>query len=64
MTIADAEQEAYRARQSLSKMETEAALAREKGESMPAIFWESFGVAYASVKISEAAVCKAMESAR
>lgn len=59
-----AEREAARARKSLSKLEREAALAREKGERLPEAFWVSFGAAYASVQLAERAVSKAREKAR
>jgi hypothetical protein len=45
-------------------MEHESFVAREAGQSMPGIFWERFGIAWASVKVAEHAVNKLLEKAR
>lgn len=64
ITLEEAEEEARRARAALSRMEHESFVAREAGQSMPGIFWERFGIAWASVKVAEHAVNKLLEKAR
>ena len=63
MTLAEAEQEARRARAALSRMENQAAAVRENGGRMPPDFWEAFGDAFTAVRLAERKVSLLREDA-
>ncbi len=55
--VENADREASRARAAFAELERQAVAAREAGETMPAVFWEHFGLAYTSVRLAERAAC-------
>jgi hypothetical protein len=61
LRLVAAERAARLARESLQKLEHEAALAREAGDVLPEAFWAAFGSAYVSVRLAERDLAKARE---
>lgn len=67
LVLLKAEDQAHAARQALTKLEVQAAEVRERGGTMGAPFWVTFGNAKADVLTIERAVCEAraqLETAR
>lgn len=64
MTIADAEEEAKKARMALSRFDHESRMTLELGECLTAQFYEAMGQARVSVMLAERAVNKLKEMER
>lgn len=64
LRLVAAERTARLARASLRKLEEQAAIAREAGETLPVEFWAALGAATVSVRGAERDVAKAREGKR